>query len=223
MNYGKHLGPFAALSLCLMLATPRTANAQGCEFLNPPSVPFWISAEFGGGLSTALSFSKPLVIKQFTPAFKGGVGMNFYNGIRLMLDYQYQSFAGNQSFYDWVTMHQVQLRGLFPLVQSTYVDWHAGPMAGLSFANKKYFLPRRDSEGRLMYVGNTTELDGLLLLTRVPGLSLGLGTRLAVYPIEALSLFVDVTAGYSIALLETLALEEGALVISSTAGVEVHF
>lgn len=219
MNHTRTL--LALLLLLLGLALPGRVSAQGCEFLNPPDVPFWISVEAAGGVSVPLSFSKPLVIKRFAPSFRGGVGMNFYNGIRLLVDYQYQSFSGDQSFYDWVAMHQLQVKGLFPLVQSTYVDWHAGPMLGLNFASKKYFLPRYDSKGQLMWKDG--EIDGLLLLTRVPGFNAGLGTRLAFYPLEAWSIFVDITAGYTVALLETLALEEGALVISGMAGMEMHF
>lgn len=233
-----HTRALVALLLVLFgLMLPTGVSAQGCEFLNPPDVPFWISVEAAGGVSVPLSFSKPLVIKRFAPSFRGGVGMNFYNGIRLLVDYQYQSFSGDQSFYDWVAMHQLQTRGLFPLIQSTYVDWHAGPMLGLNFASKKYFLPRRNDDGVLVrkdgrplvydskgaVVFNRDDLEGLLLLTRVPGFTAGIGTRLAFYPLEAWSIFVDVTGGYTVALLETLALEEGALVISGVAGMEMHF
>lgn len=206
---------------CVVVGIQAEASAQGCDFLNPPDMPFWFSVEASGGVSMPLSFSKPLVIKQAAPSFRGGVGMNFYNGIRLLLDYQYQSFSGEQSFYDWVTMHQLQAKGLFPLVESTYIDWHAGPLVGLNFASKKYFLPRYDSKGQLMWKDGA--IDGLLLLTRVPGFTAGLGTRVAFFPLEAWSLFLDVQAGYTVALLETLAMEEGALVISGMAGMEMHF
>lgn len=210
------------LALLLLLVVSAPARAQDCSYTGQPPFPFWVSAELVGGVSSPLSFSDPLVMDRFSPVFGGGVGMNFYNGMRVLLDYQYQSYDGHQSFYHWITMHEVLVRGLFPLIQSRFVDWHAGVATGLNFVSKKYLYPKTNADGSLV-LDSEGNVDGLLLLTHVPSALVGVTTRLSVYPIEPWSIFFDVTGTYSIAIAESLSLPEGALLLSVTAGTEVHF
>ncbi|GEM_PF-5055546 len=201
-----------------LLLTPALAKAQGCDFNVPPSMPLWFSVGAGGGITMPLASESEL--ERLAPGFGGNVGVNFYNGIRLLLDYRYYDLEGSRSLYDFVDGHQLHLKGLFPVIHTTYVDFHIGLIAGVSFITKQFFYqipngPENEWHGLL--------LRGVPLRSRVPSFTGGAAARLTVYPLEALGIFMDVSSGYSLALMESLSMAEGALLLHFSLGTELHF
>ncbi len=211
--------PCLALVASMLLPLPVLGQGK-CGVLSGKSPSPWLSMEAGGGVALPIPLSSKMKAKSAVPAITAGLQLHLPRRFGVGLLFAYKEFREVNSTFEYGRFNDLLFRGAVAVLMQQYLQWDLFVLAGPSFVKVRFMdidpvNPQYlEQNGRVVPVGPIKE-------KQITAFTAGLGTRLACYPIDALGIYLDVAAQYS--LQSSLTLEEGAMNVRVSGGLEGHF
>jgi len=205
------------LAAVCLLGGPAPARGQSlCSIPGLDREGLWVSVGGGGGLSVTIPTAGKMVAEKIAAAMGGEVRLHLPHRFSLAVRGVHKEFAGHLSEYQFLRHSDFLLNGAYALVALPHFEWSLGVALGTSwiaaqFVHNPSWVP----------MGDKVVATGEVRRKNVWSFTSGFNTRLSVYPIDALELYLDLLTTF--AYQQAFEFNEGPLTLQIQGGLGVHF